>query len=170
MKPLKDFFRRRSGAQSTGNPESQPLCIDGISPAPLTPEPDDAELAAQALLEMMAGNKNFRYNEIPKAQNNEEQSASYYRALADRLRAARRKAAQQATRFVAFCEYKLKEKHLPTYGPGSLRLLEVELYKRLDIIDREGGELKRRWQRCLAEVTVRLMNAESPEEEVTQKT
>ena len=62
-------------------------------------------------------------------------------------------------RFLAFCEQELRKPHLPAYGDGSLGLLEAELYKRLDIVEHEGGELKRRWQHCLATVTVRLMQA-----------
>nr|MCR4958560.1 hypothetical protein [Prevotella sp.] len=57
----------------------------------------------------------------------------------------------------AFVEQELRKPHLPAYGPGSLELLKAELYKRMDVIDREQGELKRRWQHALAEVTIRLM-------------
>ena len=54
-------------------------------------------------------------------------------------------------------EQELKKPHLPVSGAGSLGLLETELYKRIDVIERVGGELKKRWQHCLADVTVRLM-------------
>ena len=76
---------------------------------------------------------------------------------ADKIRAAHIAAEQRTTRFVAWVEEELKNPNLPMSGPGSLALIEAELYKRIDTIEREGGELKRRWQHCLAEVTVRLM-------------
>ena len=149
-------------------PPRQPLTIEGIPQAPITPEPDDAELAAQAILEMMAektakrkGRNDDRVaahnNDIASLRDKDEKTAAYYRAMADRIRDVRATAAQRATRFVALCEQKLQEPDLPHEGDGSLALLEVELYKRLDTVEREGGELKRRWQHCLAEVTVRLM-------------
>ena len=92
------------------------------------------------------------------------QTAAYYRQLASRIREAHAKAARQATRFIYNCELELQKPRLPLYGPGSVQLLETELYKRIDVVDREGGELKRRWQHCLAEVTIRLMNAQPQEE------
>lgn len=143
--------------------EAQPLAIEGIKEAPITFEPDDAELAAQALLELLASKKGKVKSEkssaVVSSPTEDERGATYYHALADRIREAHRMSALRATRFVAACEYMLEDKHLPYYGDGSLSLLEAELYKRIDIIERAGGELKRRWQHCLAEVTVRLMEA-----------
>ena len=187
---VKDKIRWPFGRNKNAE-EPLPLAIEGVSPAPLTPEPDDAELAAAALLEAMAEVKGsglrvkgsvFRVKDSrvrgkDKAGPNHEptRDAAYYRALADRIREAHRASALRATRFVAFCEQELKKKRLPRYGEGSLSLLEAELYKRIDIIDHEGGELKRRWQHCLAEVTVRLMEAppqetkESPDGEKSDK-
>lgn len=66
---------------------------------------------------------------------------------------------QRALHFTCYCEQQLADPSLPLYGKGSLSLLEAELYKRLDVVEREGGDLKKRWQHCLAEVTIRLMNA-----------
>lgn len=63
-------------------------------------------------------------------------------------------------RFLSLCEQELQKRNIPAYGNGSIALLEVELYKRIDIVDREGGELKKRWQECLAEATLRLMEAD----------
>lgn len=148
------FRRKPRGNDPKADAAPQPLRIEGTHTR-LTPEPDDAELAAQALLEMMA-HEAHKTHEAHETHN--PHTPAYYHALADRIREAHRKSAQQATRFVAACEHKLQNKHLPAYGPGSLQLLEVELYKRIDIIEREGGELKNRWQHCLAEVTVRLMD------------
>lgn len=144
---------------------SQALSIEGVSPAPLTPEPDDAELAAQAVLELLTTKKRKTKNEESVVTASEgEKGSTYYHHLADRIREARRISTLRATRFVAFCEQELRKK-LPAYGPGSLGLLEAELYKRIDIVDREGGELKRRWQHCLADVTVRLMGGAERVEE-----
>ena len=167
------FNRKRENATQEPEPAPQPLAIEGIPQAPLTPEPDDAELAAQALLEMMAAKQHSRRhgkgarrnNDITVSRDNEKEeavtpyTASYYRHLARKMREAREATRLRVARFLAFVEQELKKPHLPTYGDGSLGLLEAELYKRIDIVEREGGELKQRWQHCLALVTVRLMDA-----------
>lgn len=156
-----NFFKKIFLRKPHGNPllpgggreGASPLRIEGIPEAPFTAEPDDAELAAQAVLELMAhvSHKTHKVHET--------HDAAYYRALASRIREAHAKAALQAARFIYNCELMLQNKHLPLYGSGSVQMLETELYKRIDIIEREGGELKTRWQHCLAEVTVRLMDA-----------
>ena len=166
---IKKFFRRKEedAPQEQTVQESQPLSIEGIPPAPLTPEPDDAELAAQALLEhlMAAASDKGRHNGNTKSRDNEKaeaappRDADYYRHLARKMREAREAARLRVTRFLAFVEQELKKPDLPAFGDGSLGLLEAELYKRLDIVEHEGGELLRRWQHCLALVTVRLMQA-----------
>lgn len=167
---IKKIFRRKD--TSTLGEAVRGLSIEGISPAPLTPEPDDAELAAQALLELMAEAAKkqrrynvitmFRHNDKAASRNNEkETSAAHYRALAARIREAHEAARRKALRFVAACEYELQKPDLPLTGPCSLQLLEAELYKRIDIIEREGGDLKRRWQHCLANVTIRMMGYEA---------
>lgn len=142
--------------------EERPLCIDGMAPAPLTAEPDDAELAAQALLEQMAGvlDDNAEKSGRKKQREPAKGSVEYYNQLAEKIRKVQESARIRATRFITFCEHELKKSDLPVTGEGSLSLLETELYKRMDTIEREGGELKRRWQRCLADVTVRLMQAQ----------
>ena len=167
------LFRKKKKMPQHADAAPQPLRIEGIPEAPFTAEPDDAELAAQAVLELMQA------SQPPKggaSSNGHPPSGglgacpplgglgAYYRALASRIREAHAKAAQQATRFIYNCELMLQNRHLPLYGDGSVQMLETELYKRIDIIEREGGELKRRWQHCLAEVTVRLMNSTPPEE------
>lgn len=206
---IKKFFRRKEGgkAQEQTVQEPQPLSIEGIPPAPLTPEPDDAEIAAQALLEHLSEECRVKSKELATArgrhrrrkyadptrtevvghaskrdgrgkqsseasptmqsseaspttaQQHETRDADYYRHLARKMRVAREATRLRVTRFLAFCEQELKKPHLPTFGGGSLGLLEAELYKRLDIVEHEGGELLRRWQHCLALVTVRLMQA-----------
>lgn len=145
--------------------KTMPLAVEGVAPAPLTAEPDDAELAAEALLVSLASEELRVKSEESAAESQpaEKGTAEYYRQLAERIEKAQAVAVQRTTRFVAFCEQELKKRNLPKNGPGSLALLEAELYKRIDTVDREGGELKRRWQHCLAEVTVRLMaERESP--------
>lgn len=162
MTIFKKIFRRKPRSNDPkAEAAPQPLRIEGVPEAPFTPEPDDAELAAQAVLELMTrgGQSNRSSQYTPTAQ-----TADYYRQLADRIREAHAKAARQTTRFIYNCELELQKPRLPLYGPGSVQLLETELYKRIDVVDREGGELKRRWQHCLAEVTVRLMNAQPQEE------
>lgn len=68
-------------------------------------------------------------------------------------------------RFVTWCEHELEKRDLPIEGKGSLAQMEAELYKRIDTIERVGGELKHRWQHCLANVIVRRMEEERKNEE-----
>jgi len=146
---IKNLFRRKEKQ----NP--QPLRIQGIAEAPLTAEPDDAELAAAALLELMCDVKRERTE--GKHQPSEVHDAKYFKELAEKIRTAQEAARLRTMRFVAFCEEELKKADLPLEGPGSLGLLNAELMKRIDTVDREGGELKTRWQHCVAQVLVRLM-------------
>lgn len=158
---FRKLFSRAEKPQARA--EAQPLRIEGVETT-FTAEPDDAELAAQALLEMMADYIS-RHNDTSIAKDNSSTDSkgfhdtAYYHALADRIREAREHTRRQAVRFVYSVERELKKTHIPLNGDGSLELLEAELYKRMDIVEREGGELKRRWQHCLAEVTVRLMES-----------
>lgn len=180
MDKIKNWLGHKGGKQV----EPQPLRIEGVKDAPLTAEPDERELAAQALLEVIAERRNAKKHDKShethkshrphETQKEERRDAAYYRRLSRKIQAAHEASRLRLTRFLAFCEWKLKDKHLPWYGEGSVALLETELYKRLDVVEREGGELKTRWQHCLADVTVRMMQAPpSPEhtetEEVTQK-
>lgn len=159
------------GGTPKEQPVPQPLHIEGVSDT-LTPEPDDAELAAQALLELMCkqtAQGNRKSSNAPGTQSTQaatppEKDAAYYHALADRIREARAAADQRLRRFLAFCEQELKKPHLPPTGNGSLQQIEVELYKRINIVEREGGVLKRRWQHCLATVLVRRMKAQDEED------
>lgn len=164
MKSLKNIFHKKQ------KQEPKPLRVEDVAPAPMTPEPDDAELAAMALLEHMQevrGKKEDVRNDKHQPsdishQTSEIHDAAYYKRLAERIRKAHESANLRTQRFLAFCEQELKKHDLPKEGPGSLGLLEAELYKRLDVIERHGGELKRRWQHCLAMVTVRLMDKMPP--------
>lgn len=150
---IKALFGRRE------RQEPQPLRIEGVAPAPMTLEPGDAEQAAAALLELMAQKKGRKVKN-GKGGSDEARDAFYYRAIADRMRNAHAASVLRTLRFVAFCEQELRNPLLPKQGPNSLALLESELYKRIDTVEREGGDLKRRWQHCLADVTVRLMEEE----------
>lgn len=175
--------RKRKGGAQVEKPEPQPLRIEGIAPAPLTPEPDDAELAAQALLELMShptpnpspekgGERHTGKGDAQQLPTHvgagqgagsvtpEVRDAAYYRRLAERIRQAHEAARQRTVRFLAFVEQELAKPDLPLTGPGSLGLLEAELYKRLDVVDHHGGDLKTRWQHCLANVLVRQMQAQ----------
>jgi len=180
---IQKYFRRRHADETAEQQPSatpQPLRIEGVKPAPLTPEPDDAELAAQALLESMCdgrskmedvrGSAADAHQSIPAdaptrslsaiSHQPSVRDAAYYRRLAERIRLARDLATLRTMRFVTWCEHELEKRDLPIEGKGSLAQMEAELYKRIDTIERVGGELKHRWQHCLATVTVRLMQAE----------
>lgn len=141
---IRRLFRR-------GEPDpARPLRIDGTPPAPLTPEPDVAETAALALLETMAG--------IGGGQEGPaEGTADYYRRLADRIRLAHGEAELRTKRFLAWCEAELQRDDIPQEGKGSLAQMEFELYKRIDTVERVGGDLRRRWQHCLATAIVRRL-------------
>ena len=194
---LKNFVRNRKREPLTLNPE--PLTISGIPPAPLTPEPDDAELAAAALLEEMTAPSNSPEGERKKhgsgltfgraCSHSEELmraslfsrllatfkvkgsgfnsqlsipnsqfkgSAAYYRSLGDKIRKARTTEAYTAQRYIAYSEQELQKASVMADG-GALALIEQGLFKHMDTVEREGGELKTRWQHCLAEVTVKGM-------------
>lgn len=163
---IQKYFRRKAATQTPQQKgqgvEPVPLRIEGVKPAPLTPEPDDAELAAQALLESMCDVRSKKEDVREVAADAHQPSvrdAQYYHALAERIRLARDQATLRTMRFVTWCEQELEKRDLPIEGKGSLAQMEAELYKRIDTIERVGGELKHRWQHCLANVIVRLMKA-----------
>ena len=175
--PQQERLRVGDGTSGMGQGvEPVPLRIEGVKPAPLTPEPDDAELAAQALLESMCDvrSKKEDVREVAadahhpsaishqpsKSHQPSVRDAAYYRRLAERIRLARDQATLRTMRFVTWCEHELEKRDLPIEGKGSLAQMEAELYKRIDTIERVGGELKSRWQHCLATVIVRRMEAD----------
>ena len=174
---IKRLFRRkhttpRPAREGQGEGLS-PLRIEGTKPAPLTPEPDDAELAAAALLELLVErptpNPSLRgrgrdtsaadhYTPLHRREGQGGGSAAYYHALADRIRSARSAEARLVMRLLASVEEQLAE---PTaLYRGQWGDTERKLYRALDIAEREGGELHRRWQHCLANVLVRRMEEE----------
>jgi len=165
--------------------ERSPLRIEGVKPAPLTAEPDDAELAAQALLESMCDVRSKKedvrevaadaHHPIPADAPTRSLSAishhpskshhtsEYYHALADRIRTARSAEARLTMRLLASVEEQLAE---PTaLYKGQWGDTERKLYRAMDVAEREGGELHRRWQHCLANVLVRRMEEEREEME-----
>jgi hypothetical protein len=186
---IQKYFRRKAATQTPqqegqGVEERSPLRIEGVKPAPLTPEPDDAELAAQALLESMCDVRSKKEdvrevaadvhqpipadaptrslssitNQPSKSHQPSVRDASYYRALADRIRTARTAEARLVMRLLASVEEQLSE---PTaLYKGQWGDTERKLYRAMDIAEREGGELHRRWQHCLANVLVRRMEEE----------
>ena len=166
MKLIKRLFKFKhtdDADVATSQPTTQPLRIEGVEPAPLTPEPDDAELAAQALLESLCDVRSKMEDVREVAADAHQPSvrdAAYYRRLAERIRLARDQATLRTMRFVTWCEHELEKRDLPIEGKGSLAQMEAELYKRIDTIERVDGELKRRWQHCLAEAIVRQMKEE----------
>ena len=162
----KIFHRRRERKPSTLPPE--PLTIEGIAPAPMTPEPDEAEQAAAALLESEAERRNHGKTESRKSVNpkirksvNPAKSPAYYQALAHRIREGREMEERACRRWLTYCEQQLIQGsgfRFQDSTEGLLLSLERGLYDRQDIAQRAGGDLFRRWQHCLAEVTIRLIN------------
>lgn len=166
MKSIINIFRRKPKT------EPMPLRIEGIAPAPMTPEPDDAELAAQALLEHLSGSE-LKADAVPRPSEGRGRggvdkpgTTAYYQNLAAKIKSAHQMEARLALRYVAYCEEMLSELSTPGRGGVAEGRGEVEvlatlnhgLFRHQTAVDREGGELKRRWQHCLATVTVRLMS------------
>lgn len=174
---IKKLFNRKHNTPlptGEGSGERPPLRIEGVKPAPLTSEPDDAELAAQALLETLASPEQNRNNNIPEYRNNGKQDgktaqprdAAYYHALADRIRTARSAEARLVMRLLTSVEEQLSE---PTaLYKGQWGDTERKLYRAMDVAEREGGTLHRRWQHCLANVIVRRMEEERKNEELSE--
>ena len=156
-----EFFRRIFGRKRERKP--RPLRVEGCDTA-MTPWPDDAELAAQALLDSMTSpeegvERRRAAGRKPSGSGGEEaHDAGYYRRLGEKIRAARKDERRLTVRYLAYCEEQLA---LPG-GPeaGKAGEMERELYRRQDVAEREGGELLRRWQRCLAECIIRQMGTD----------
>lgn len=130
-------------------PEPRSLRIDGVS-TKMTPKPDDAELAAQALLEHKSQPKKAGEKKI-KAKQPKEGTPEYYQQIGKKINEAHEQEARDAQRYLAYTEEELKE------NPSMDQLIEIErgLYQYQDAAEREGGELKKRWQHCLADVLVK---------------
>lgn len=168
------------------------LRIDGVKTV-MTPAPDDAELAAQALLESLAGDSGskvqgsrFKVKDQKKGRKQEDnresstmnhepeaKDAAYYKQLSEKIRKAHELERRAAMRYVAYVEQQLKlvqgsgfrvqdsSNHEPltvshqpsgiSHQPSDISTLEHGLFKHQDAAEREGGELLKRWQKCLAE-------------------
>ena len=127
----------------------------------LTPEPDNAELAAQALLESMCDGRGKKEDAGRKRQPSDTHDTAYYHQLADRIQAAHAAEIRAALRYVAYCEQELQKmeegmgKMEDDRQASVIEHLERDLYRHLGTVEREGGELKKRWQNCMAECVVR---------------
>lgn len=124
------------------------LRIDGVKAPVMTPKPDDAELAAQALLEHKSHPKETEKK--PKAKQPKENTPEYYQQMSDKIKQGHSDEARNALRYLSFTEQELKE------NPGYEQLVEIErgLYLLQDCVEREQGDLKKRWQDCLSQVLV----------------
>lgn len=135
------------------------LRIDGTK-ITLTPKPDDAELAAQALLESRI--KRPTHGPSPKGRGVNRKHADgtpeYYKDLSEKIKAAHEQERRAAMRYVSYVEEQLSTP-LSTQGGAGGGSLERGLYQHQNAIEREGGELKQRWQKCLAELTVMEMES-----------
>jgi hypothetical protein len=174
---FKKIFRRKR--EKRDEPQPRPLRIEGTK-TPLTPEPDDAELAAQALLESPTpkplhlgrgvDSHSAKGDHFSPTGGETERGATYYRELSRKIQKARQQERRAAMRYVAYVEEQLAHWGQTPCNPASpahtgdsprsgqgVGLIERELYKRQDVVEREGGELLKRWQHCLAEVIVRQM-------------
>ena len=154
------IFRRKKQ-----KPQPKQLRIDGCKTT-LTAEPDDAELAAQALLESSLSHGTNKPHDPHETNGASTHDTAYHRAVSEKIIAARQQETRSTMRFLAYCEQQLKMYD----GRGkkadgsisehtALNELEQGLYRHQDCIEREGGDLKRRWQKCLATVIVRQMSA-----------
>ena len=162
-----NIFRRKQF-----KPQPKQLRIDGTKTT-LTPTPDDAELAAQALLESMAATSIKEKNDKTIKQLNNKKSgaqhdAAYYHGLSEKIRTAHEQERRAAMRYVAYVEEQLSTPLAHREGQGESPFADLErgLYAHQDTVECEGGDLLKRWQHCLAEVIVRQM----AHTEVTEKT
>ncbi len=157
-----NLFRRKRF-----KPQPKQLRIDGVKTV-LTAEPDDAELAAQALLESMSMKHetlNIKHSATAKKKP-QQGTPEYYQQLSEKIRTAHEQERRMAMRYVSYVEEQLKlvqgsgfrvqdsSNHDPltvNHEPESIATLERGLYQHQDTVERENGELLKRWQKCLAE-------------------
>ena len=108
MRLISSIFRRRRPLTI----DHLPLTIDGIGRAPLTAEPDEAELAAAALLESMGAQKNRNTRSPQNTQSNQKSAPvkgtpAYYHALSQKIREAHAAEARAAQRYISYTEQRL---------------------------------------------------------------
>lgn len=126
------------------------LRVKGVK-VTMTPAPDDAELAAQALLETLCGNLGKKPTPLPKR---EGQGVDFYKALAQRIHEGKAMDMRNACRSIVYCEQELGGRT----DEEKADEITKELYRHADTVRREGGELLRRWQYCMAKATTSLLN------------
>lgn len=136
----------------------EPLRVKGVK-VTMTPMPEDAELAAQALLETLCGHLEGSHDR-GKGGEPEKGTTAYYRLLADRIEQTRQAEKLQAKRYLVYAEQQLQD-----HDMEHLSETERGLYGLQAAVDREGGELKKRWQHCIAECI--LLQASEPSNEKT---
>lgn len=141
------IFRRKKQKD-----QPRQLRIDGVK-ITMTPAPDDAELAAQALLEAHT-DKGKKTHKRKDAKEPAQGTPEYYKQLSEKIKKTRAAEARRTKRFLTYAEQQL-DSPLMT---GQTDEIEKELYKLQDIAEREGGELLKRWRHCLAECIVRQMS------------
>ena len=171
-----NIFRRKQF-----KPQPRQLRIDGCKTV-MTAAPDDSELAAQALLESLAGDSGskvqgswqsqaakpsarFKVKDQKKGRKQkdnhapEAHDAAYYQELSEKIRTAHEQERRMAMRYVSYVEEQLSTPlaHREGQGESPFATLEHGLYKHQDVAERDGGELLKRWQHCLAECIMRQM-------------
>ena len=150
MRLLHNFFNRAHRPSD----DIHTLSIDGIPAAPMTAKADEAEIAAETLLDgMIRLGRKKAGGRVKHSHSGDIRDAAYHQQLSERMRAVRAAETIGVLRFLAYAEEKL----LRSREEDALTEIERGLYDRMDIVDRDGGDLKKRWQHALAEVTVRLM-------------
>ena len=163
-------FIRRIFKRKEFKPQPKQLRIDGCKTS-MTATPDDAELAAQALLESrIYGDKEQRKaakkrqpslratlrpsgQRTIRHQTSSTHDAQYYQELSEKIKESHEHDARMATRYVAYCEQDLSS--AISHQPSDIATLEHGLFKHQDTVEREGGDLLKRWQKCLAECIIR---------------
>ena len=98
-----NIFKRKKASPIT------PLRIQGIDDAPMTPEPDDTEIAAQAILEIILEKKAKKWKRHEKDKDLEKSGdrngVAYYKHLSEHIREAYHAARQRALRYTAYTIY-----------------------------------------------------------------
>ena len=162
-------------------PEPVPLTRELGIHVPLTPEADEAEMAAWALLELQRNPDTAAVKSAAQpAVTKREQSVEYYRNVARRKREAEQTARRALMRCLAYVEQQLENEERRMKDEESLRQhrdagsaktdgnsslftlhssLETLLFRHQQTAEREGGTLFSRWRHCLALVTIRQMQA-----------
>jgi hypothetical protein len=155
MRLFNNIFRRKAMKDPV-----RTLRIDGVKAPEMTARPDDAELAAQALLEHKSEPKGHKKK--AKAKQPKEGTPEFFEQMSGKISDAHAAEARNALRYLAYTEQELKEN--PT--PEQLAEIEKGLYQYQDTAEREKGELLTRWQHCIAECI--LLQQTEPDNDKTE--